>query len=118
MKTNLFENVCMNFSDYDLNCYEKSENKIMIKKNHYILNESTCDFIDFSLRKLMTIKNKYRIILNLRNGDISVIQLNWFNYLLFLWIQRKCWIQQENNVRYVINILFLMLGLLLGFKSL
>ena len=36
----------------------------------------------------------------------------------FLWVQNSHWLQREENIRYLINILFLTIGVLLGLQQL
>jgi hypothetical protein len=42
------------------------------------------------------------------------VGFNFFEYQRFLWIQGTHWFQKEDNLRYCINIFFLILGLALG----
>ncbi len=45
------------------------------------------------------------------------IGLSNFQNHIFLWKQKKHWLQQENNIRYIINIVFLTLGLIIGIMN-
>jgi hypothetical protein len=38
---------------------------------------------------------------------------NWQNNK-FLWMQNKHWFQKEENIRYIVNILFLIIGVCIG----
>lgn len=46
------------------------------------------------------------------------IKLNIIQNFKFLWVVGKNWFQKEDNVRYLINILFLIIGLYLTYKKL
>ena len=45
------------------------------------------------------------------------ISLNFIQNQKFLWMQGENWFQKEDNVRYVINILFLIIGCYLAYKQ-
>lgn len=40
----------------------------------------------------------------------------WQNHR-FLWMQNKHWLQREESIRYIVNILFLILGAWISFKN-
>ena len=44
------------------------------------------------------------------------VGFNWWQNQHFLFIQNAHWIQKEENIRYIINIIFLILGLVSVFK--
>jgi hypothetical protein len=44
------------------------------------------------------------------------IALNWWQNQKFRWLQGVHWFQQEENIRYLVNILFLIIGLLIALK--
>jgi len=46
------------------------------------------------------------------------VAFNWFQHQRFLWIQREHWLQKEENIRYVVNLVFLLIGVYLGLKGL
>ncbi len=48
------------------------------------------------------------------HGDY--IGLNRFQNQRFLWLQNAHWLQQEVNIRYLINIGFVLVGIYLGLK--
>jgi hypothetical protein len=66
-------------------------------------------------------KNKI-YCLNLYGKKDSVngyhIGLNYFQFNKFLWLQKQHWFQKEENIRYCINIVFLIIGLWLSIKKL
>lgn len=45
------------------------------------------------------------------------LHLKGFNKLKFLYFNKSLWIQKEENIRYIINILFLVLGSYLAYKQ-
>ncbi len=64
--------------------------------------------------------NFYRVYylnkFNLNDGKSGFhIGLNFWQNQQFLLLQNEHWIQKEENIRYVINILFLIGGLALGY---
>jgi hypothetical protein len=50
-----------------------------------------------------------------KNSHGKHISLTFWQNQKFLYLQKKNWIQKEENIRYIINILFLIGGLTLGF---
>lgn len=46
--------------------------------------------------------------------EFEVISLNFWQNQKFLWIQNDHWLQKEENIRYAINISFLIGGLIIG----
>jgi len=51
-------------------------------------------------------------------GRPVYVGFNWFQHQRFLWMQKEHWFQQESNLRYVVNVIFLIIGAYLGFKGL
>lgn len=43
-----------------------------------------------------------------------IISLSWFDNHKFLFLQRKHWLQKEENIRYIINILLIVVGLIIA----
>lgn len=93
-----------NFSPFDVNCFEKGTGVLNILRNHFEFNGITYDINSFKTYRLNKKQNKYRIIIFDGLGDNNewVIQLNWFKYMQFSWIQKKCWIQQRSKIEYII----------------
>jgi len=44
------------------------------------------------------------------------IGLNWWQNQRFLFLQNSHWFQKEENIRYIINIIFLVFGLIIAMK--
>lgn len=51
------------------------------------------------------------------NEGSYLIELNPYQNFLFLWGVRKNWLQKEENIRYLISILFLILGVYISLKQ-
>lgn len=49
---------------------------------------------------------------------IVLVGFNWLQHQRFLLLQRIHWIQKEENIRYIINIMFLILGAYIGIMKL
>ncbi len=45
------------------------------------------------------------------------VGFNFVQHQKFLWLQGKHWLQKEENIRYIVNIIFLILGLIIGLKK-
>lgn len=65
-------------------------------------------------RKIIYGFNEFGII---EDGTLIFVGFNWFQHQRFLWMQREHWFQRESNLRYVVNIIFLIIGAYLGFKG-
>lgn len=46
------------------------------------------------------------------------IALTWFETQKFLWLQNKHWLQKEESIRYVVNVMFLILAAYISLKKL
>lgn len=47
----------------------------------------------------------------------TYIGLNWKQNQRFLFMQKSHWIQQESNLRYIVNIIFLIIGVYIGIRQ-
>lgn len=45
------------------------------------------------------------------------VGFTWWQHQQFLLLQKRHWIQKEENIRYIVNVVFLVLGLIIGIKS-
>lgn len=45
------------------------------------------------------------------------VSFNWIEHQQFLWLQGEQWLQNESNIRYMVNVIFLVLGSYIGFKQ-
>jgi hypothetical protein len=55
---------------------------------------------------------------NKENNAGFHVGFTWFQHHQFLLLQKRHWIQKEENIRYVINVIFLFIGAYIGFKNL
>lgn len=46
------------------------------------------------------------------------VSFSWREHQTSLWKQKGHWLQKEENVRYIVNVLFLIIGVLIGIKQL
>ncbi len=52
------------------------------------------------------------------DNTLVFVGFNWWQHQRFLMLQRMPWLQKEENIRCLINIMFLVLGAYIGIKSL
>lgn len=113
MKSFLVKRIGFNLSPYDLDCFEPSKNQTIIKNGHFITkNGLVLDIQETKSYKLSRKKNRYRIFLDDRN----VIELNWFQYIKFSWIQKSTWFQQRSRVEYAIMAIIAIVGIWIAIK--
>lgn len=75
--------------------------------------------LEYKREYFYKVNNKYiYTVLDKSNGTEFRIALNWFENQRFLFVTRKHWILKEENIRYVINIIFLIIGVVFGFLKL
>lgn len=104
-----------------------SANKtIKIKKGRYICDDIshplyTTKEIYFQRVYCLEYKNKNIFFLNtygkLDNNAGFHIALSKWETQKFLWLQNKHWLQKEESIRYIVNILFLIIGVWLSIMS-
>ena len=46
------------------------------------------------------------------------VGFTWLQHQQFLLLQNRHWVQKEENIRYVVNLVFLIIGAYLGFQKL
>lgn len=46
------------------------------------------------------------------------VSFSWMQQQNFLWKQNDNWLQKEENVRYIVNVVFLVIGVIIGLKQL
>jgi hypothetical protein len=98
---------------------------IEIKKGRYILNDTSHPLYSdkelyFKRIYCLEFKNKKIYFLNtygkIDNHGRHIALSKWQNHR-FLWLQNKHWLQKEENIRYLINLLFLILGAYIAIKN-
>ena len=59
----------------------------------------------------------YYFLLSGKKECVSGVHVgfNFLEHQRFLWLQESHWLQKEENIRYVINVFFLLMGLYVGF---
>lgn len=97
---------------------EETNRYIDIKPRRWISDGKTSHPMKFE--RIVAFENKNVYFLH-RFGDDSgthhsgyYISLTFFENQRFLFMQNSHWIQKEENIRYIINILFLLAGLSIG----
>lgn len=46
------------------------------------------------------------------------VGFSWLQHQRFLLLQNRHWLQKEENIRYVINVIFLTIGVIISYKNL
>ena len=46
------------------------------------------------------------------------VGFTWLQHQRFLFLQNRHWVQKEENIRYIVNVIFLIIGAYFGFKNL
>ena len=54
----------------------------------------------------------------IKEGTLVFVGFNRYQHQRFLWMQGEHWLQKEENIRYIVNVIFLVIGAYLGFKGL
>ncbi|MBC7846602.1 MAG: hypothetical protein H7Y10_08930 [Flavobacterium sp.] len=97
---------------------------IEIKKGRYIKDDVSHPLFTekenyFSKVYCLEYKKKHIYFLNYFGNNrlpikgIHIGLTNWQNHR-FLWMQNKHWLQKEESIRYIVNIIFLIIGVLIG----
>lgn len=87
-------------------------NKMNIGTGFIMLDYKLIDFTNLSDVYQTNLKDVYQ---NLTHNKISYFKpRNFWNKQKLLWMYKNHWIQKESNFRYIINIIFLILGLIVG----
>ena len=106
MKVNIFK------SDKNSGILNKTD-KFIIIKNNYFYDENN-DWQPLVYEQLKSFDKKYVYYLKFmgvsENHGIK-ISLNYIQNQVFLWLQGNHWLQKEENLRYLINLLFLIAGI-------
>jgi hypothetical protein len=96
-----------------------------IKKGRYIYknhSEPLMNNEEYCYKRVYCLEHKKEIIYWLSRGGVvsnsngTHVGFSWSQYQRFLWMQNSHWIQKESNIRYVINIMFLIKGLFIAIK--
>lgn len=118
-----------------LNCLEKNsgrlipegERTIEIKKGRFIDNDIShplyAENEKYFKRTYCLEYSKKRIYYFNRfgNSDSNTgfhVGFNWLQHQRFLLLQNRHWLQKEESIRYIVNLVFLFLGAYIGLKNL
>jgi len=52
------------------------------------------------------------------NNNGFHVGFTWLQHQQFLLLQNRHWFQKEKNIRYIVNVIFLIIGAYLGFENL
>lgn len=100
----------------------KTDELIDLKKRRWIDSKGTSHPMKFLIP--IAFKNKNVYFLHLFGDDRKEphhgvhISLTFLENQRFLFMQKSHWLQKEENIRYIINILFLIGGLTIGILNL
>jgi hypothetical protein len=99
---------------------------IEIKKGRYIHDEISHPLYsenEFYFKRIycLEFKNKKIYYLNTfgktdRDLGFHIALSKWQNHK-FLWLQNRHWLQKEENIRYLVNLLFLVLGAYIAIRN-
>jgi hypothetical protein len=111
MKVNIYE-----VKNVNSGILEKNDEVIEIKSGRWIDKFGVSHPMNFVKKECFDDKFVYWVSLL---GDESTthgkhISLTFFQKQKFLWLQNSHWFQKEENIRYLINILFLIYGIIIG----
>jgi len=79
---------------------------------------------DKNFKRIYYLKYKYKYIycieqeLENTSNIKTFIGLNFFQNVWFLILQKSHWLQKESNIRYLVNLIFLVIGAYIGIKNL
>jgi len=123
MKVKYFERNGFSFSDgNDSKQWNEKESGVMtIHRNAFIIPSREEELLyDLSFKRVYPkLKGICIMIIALNVVNQSyLIKLNWFQYWRFLWIQKKHWLQSEENLRYAFNVILIIAGMYLMWLSL
>jgi len=116
MKIKYFESNGFSFSegnDYK-NWGKKESGEMNIHRNSFTITAHNEKFLyDLSFKRIYPKLKGICIMIFAQNtvNQPYLIKFNWFQYWRFLWLQKKHWLQSEENLRYVLNILLILGGM-------
>lgn len=99
---------------------------IFIHKGRYVENETSHPLYDEDskyFRRIYCLEYKSYYVYWLYHfgkaeGQGTHVGFTWLQHQRFLWLQNRHWLQKEGNIRYLVNLIFLILGAYISFKSL
>jgi hypothetical protein len=101
---------------------EMTNERIDIRTNRWIDSNHTSHPLKYTKPVAFSNKNVYFLHLfsdeNKKSFQGKHISLSFFENQLFHLKQGSHWIQKENNIRYLINLIYLTIGLIFAFRQL
>ena len=104
--------------EYNTGFLKETNEIIEIRSRRFITNDKTSHPLQYSEPIAFENKNVYCLYLfdskDKENSTCIHISLTFWEKQKFLFLQKKHWIQKEENIRYIINLLFLIGGITLA----
>jgi hypothetical protein len=110
---------------------KRSDSTVKIRKGCYDLNNNITWYIKNGKENHFVREYRFKSIKKeqlffysfpMLGKDISpdnvLVGMTWREHQKFLWMQNEHWFKKENNIRYIVNILFLILGAIVAVKGL
>ena len=107
--------------------YRNTEfNWIEIKKGRYIQNGTSHPLRsgdDKFYKRMYGLQYKNRKVYwlyvfgNQSSAGGYHVSFNWWEHQSFLLLQGEHWFQKEENIRYIVNLIFLIIGVVIGLKQ-
>lgn len=110
--------------------YKKGSNiefdSVLIKKGRYIYNDTSHPLRgndEFYYQRNYCLESDGKIVYWLdtfgnKSNNIGLhIGFTWKQHQKFLLMQNMHWLQKEDNIRFIVNILFLIIGVYIAFKQ-
>jgi hypothetical protein len=98
---------------------EQNKEQVILKYGRYIDKKDSLSF-PLKFKRMYCFKQKYVYFIYLYGDKENTgfhISLSFWQNQRFLFLQRKHWLQKEENIRYLINILFLIVGIVITLKN-
>lgn len=95
----------------------KTNETIKIRKNTWVDKNNISHVMKCIKSKSFENKNVYILYYfgDVTSPKVVHISLSFLENQKFNWLQKKHWLQKEENIRYIINIIFLICGIIIGF---
>ena len=112
MKINIFK------SESNSGILNKTDKVVNIKRNRFYDENNNWQPLVYEQCKSFDKKYVYYLkFMGQSNTHGIHISLNYIQNQVFLWLQGNSWFQKEDNIRYIINVLFLILGCYLAYEQ-
>jgi len=123
MKTKFYHSGGFGFSTTDPKTWDLDKGELVIRRKSFSLPHDITTPYNLEFKRVYLINKmwwQYTYELNdmMPHPRYYLIKLGWFKRIRFLLIQQSHWLQKEKNLRYVVNILFLIIGTIIAWKGL